>query len=246
MSPSGGDFGETAFLKWEGQELSLGMFEREDTNWRPNHAAGPYIFISHTGRDDVKEKLARPTNWFLQMLGKRTFFDDGGLQGGSKWGDPKVAAVAKPCFECTHALVILSPRFREQKYCVMELNTFMYRLQDEESFRFLPALWLLQDAKDYHSKVDNRVRIRNNTENPVEFMLHTLWPRILHELGEPMMPFDELESHFRNYVEDSTQCGASGLPEAFKVYQTTDPSQNRGTDSDCTPTDAPCVDEHGS
>lgn len=69
------------------------------------------VFISHTGRDGVKEELARPTSWFLtEILEIETFLDDGGMQ----WGQDKMQALARAAYQCTHALVLFSPSFRKQ------------------------------------------------------------------------------------------------------------------------------------
>jgi len=93
-----------------------------------------YVFLSHTGRDGVKEDIARPTHWFLQnVLNIDAFLDD----EDAIWSDGKMRALIEHAYRCTHALVILSPSFRQQRYCIMELNTFMSR----SDVHVMPALW---------------------------------------------------------------------------------------------------------
>jgi len=103
----------------------------------------PYIFLYHTGRDDTKEEIARPTHWFLaEIPHNEAFFDD----KDSEWGTKKTEALIPHAYKSTHALVILSHTFRQQEFCVRELKTFMARWRRQDGIKVLPALWLMDNV----------------------------------------------------------------------------------------------------
>ena len=113
----------------------------------------PYVFLSYTGRDGVKESLARPTQWFLRhVLGVDCFLDDG---GDIRPGQDKMEFVVLPAYQCTHALLIFSPRFRTRHFCVMGVNTFLGRWQRKDGLQISPALWGVDNVDDCQIQVSD-------------------------------------------------------------------------------------------
>lgn len=99
----------------DGKEMSVGHFAMP-----PGLAATteqrqrPYVFICCTARDGSLAYFARPSYWLLtQSLGVEAFLDEASVQVGASKDD----AFAGPLYECTHALLILSPSFQSRKFC---------------------------------------------------------------------------------------------------------------------------------
>jgi len=181
-------------------ELSLDTVDNPRQKWPMSKV--PYIFLSHTGRDGVKEEIARPTYWFLtKILGVRAFLDDLSLLPGDKVTE----ALMPRAYECSHALVILSPKFRERKFCVRELNTFMARRRVNDGIRVLPALWLIENVDGYHSDVDDIIWIGNRgIKSCVKYLVEILWPALIVEFAGPTMTRQQLKDHLVDYVKEQT------------------------------------------
>lgn len=63
---------------------------------------GIFLFLSHTGKDGVKEELARPTWWvFEQKFNIKVFFDNASIPCGVL----NEMALLEPAYQCTHAVV---------------------------------------------------------------------------------------------------------------------------------------------
>jgi len=178
-------------------ELSLDSIDNPERLWPMSD--DPYIFLSHTGRDDVKEEIARPTYWFLtKVLRVKAFLDDLSLSPGEK----VMEALLPHAYKCTSALVILSPTFREREFCVRELNTFMARWRRKDGIRVLPALWLMKNVDGYHPDVDGLIWIGNQgTKYCVKYMLQILWPKLVREFDRPEMSRTQLKEHLVEYVK---------------------------------------------
>lgn len=169
----------------------------------------PYVFISHTGHDNVKEEIARPTHWFSENILKvDACLDAITLERGKD----KVVALVEHAYQCTHALVILSPSFQTRKFCVKELNTFMDRLRwhNEQTnvgeFHVIPALWLMDDPEGFHESVQNMIQLCHETRSEINFMVQTVWPELCRRFGAGPMPGTrELEENLLTYVQ--TQVG---------------------------------------
>jgi hypothetical protein len=176
----------------------------------------PYVFLSQTGRDGSKEEIARPTSWFLSTVcGVDSFLDALDINPGYD----KTREVMQPAYECTHALVILSPKYRTRPYCIQELNTFMKRNQQEEDFRILPVLWKLENVDGYHKDVDQLAWISNAEykDYPVDFLLVVLWPALLRVFGGPPLNSGELEEKLFEYIQGH-RGGASRISPLFERF----------------------------
>lgn len=126
-------------------------------------------------RDDVKRKIARPTYWFVKnVLKLRAFVGEVDTTAGADVD----AALFYPAYECTHALVILSPKFREHRYCVKELNTFMERRSKNGGCVVLPALYLLTNLEGYVDELSSIIWLSNGSSGAVDYMVLDLWPRL--------------------------------------------------------------------
>lgn len=87
------------------------------------------VFISHTGTGRIKSDIALPTYWLLTKKCNVEAFLDAETLGPGRDVDGNLA---KEAYRCTHALCIISAEYRESKYCIKELNTFMKRLSEED------------------------------------------------------------------------------------------------------------------
>ena len=59
------------------------------------------------------------------------------------------SAIAKPAYQCTHAIIIITPSFRSREYPVRELNTFMERTVDpNDPFESTVILWNVDERRD--------------------------------------------------------------------------------------------------
>ena len=183
--------GDFTKLNEDGRDVPVGDLAREAGVSNPrskwNVDTEPYVFLSHTGKDNVKEEIARPTHWFLtNHCAVKAFLDDSSTQPGME----KSLALLEPAYRCTHALVLLSPTFRSRRYCVQELNTFVSRFQQETdgSFHLIPALWMLSNTRGYADFMHELIWLKDS-ENAAagDYMVFSLWPRLRKELGlEPM------------------------------------------------------------
>jgi hypothetical protein len=80
------------------------------------------VFISHCGRD-CKRDFAIWLKTELQKVGVRSFFDEDSLAVGDKAADQILWAMET----ATYGVVILSPGFYKQEWCMKELQTFVRR-----------------------------------------------------------------------------------------------------------------------
>lgn len=154
--------------------------------------------------------------WFLKhVLGVEAFLDDLDAIGGNT----VMEALMPPAYECTHALVILSPTFRQRPCCVRELNTFMARWRRKDGICVIPALWLMDSLDGYHSDVDRLIRIGNGgARDCVNYMLKTLWPKIVRLLDRSQIPMESLEEHLLQYVEVQRRETTRGLPPDLETF----------------------------
>lgn len=178
---------------------------------KPRSGKEPYVFLSHRG-SDTKEIIARPTFWFLhEVLGIDTFFDDESMTTGEE----KMRSLVEPAHQCTLPVILLSPKFRESDYCVMELNTFMSRLASRESDYFiLPFLWNLENVGGFAPALNDINWRAARTDNPAKFMVETLWPCLLERLkcGKDRPDWDayDLRKLLASYVEENR--GSAVIP----------------------------------
>lgn len=151
-------------------DVDSGQVDRDDK----------FVFISHTGRDRVKDLIAGPTFWFLtNVLKVSAFVDNRSIAAGKV----VIEELAEAAQKCTHALIILSPNFRKRKYCVMELNTFMRRHQDEDGICVVPALWKRFDLDDFPDDVRGLAWIQHDPLDEADYITQTLWPNLARRLG---------------------------------------------------------------
>jgi hypothetical protein len=137
----------------------------------------PFFFIAHYGKES-KEEIARPTYWFLKHYVKLdVFMDDEELPVGAD----RDLLLLQRAYECTHALILLTPSFRKSGPCVRELNTFMDRWDRRDGIMLIPALWRIDDVAGYCRPLDSIVWLRNrpNAMDAAAYMIDTLWPAIL-------------------------------------------------------------------
>ena len=149
--------------------------------FRPTHSWSPRIFLSHRG-PDTKETIVRPTDWFLsKILRVDSFFDANPETGMIPSGD-QAKTLLQNAHLCNFALVVLSPHFRESKYCVMELNTLMHRW-DLRNVTLLPALWEISNVDGYASDLNSIIWLTSSTTDPAAYLVDTLWPSMVRSLG---------------------------------------------------------------
>jgi hypothetical protein len=160
----------------DGSEESVSKLPRPSTYAiQSNSREEPSIFISHAGIDS-RECIARPTHWFLvNCLEIETFFDEHDMI----WGDKIDQSLGELAYGCTDALVILSPNFRRKKYCVSELNTFVFRRDiNEDGIVVLPVLWKLEELSGYSVAISKSVWVKGGSDDPALFLTQTLWPHL--------------------------------------------------------------------
>lgn len=189
--------------RYRGREKNVGVLGASSITQKSSMSAEDDVFISHTGQDkpnNVKELFARPAYWFLkQVIGVNACFDDG--PGELEIGGEVTEELTRRAYQCTHALVILSPRFRERRMCVKELNTFMRRLQSNDGIRVVLVMWEIDNLEGYHDQLGELVRFpQSKTNNPVEFLVQTLWPELLRLFRQREMQRPELERYLDNYI----------------------------------------------
>lgn len=191
---------ETLLLLPGGKTRPVGELAHEDVGDPERFMSDTdYVFLSHTGKDGVKDEIARPTYWFLTaVLGVQAFLDE----QSPDWGSHITEAVGKAAYRCTHAVVILSPTFREREYCVLELNTFMRRWRNKDGIQVLPILHGIRDVKGYHAEVNNLIRKGSQAmQSGADCMVDDLWPALLRKLKRPAMTKDQLEELLAEYVD---------------------------------------------
>jgi len=194
-------------------KLSLKYVDNPEQKWPMSDK--PFVFLSQTGRDGVKEDIARPTYWFLtEILQVGAFLDEQTMPRGSS----KIEALIGPAYTSTHALVVLSPLYRTREYCVLELNTFMGRLRKGDGLKVIPALWKMNNVEGYHKAVDDLTWIvHEGSPGPVDYMVQTLWPALVRELHRPEMTRHTFEEHLLEYIK--THRGrAYAIPASFEVF----------------------------
>lgn len=190
----------------DGNEAEVGDLAREAGISNPQEkwptSEKPYVFLSHTGKDSVKDEIARPTHWFLtRICGVKAFLDDVDASPGIE----KTLAMLEPAYRCTHAIVLLSDKYRSRKYCVQELNTFIlrYRQEPRTKFRIIPALWRLENSQGYAEVLHELITIRVDSHSSASrFMIDTLWPKLLGVLKQDIMDPEALQEHLVNYVQE--------------------------------------------
>jgi GTPase SAR1 family protein len=173
-----------------------------------------FVFISQTGRDGSKEEIARPTSWFLNSIcDVKTFLDATDINPGHD----KTSEVMQPAYQCTHALVIISPKYCTRRFCVQELNTFMKRRQREPNFRVIPVLWRIDNVDGYHREVDELAWIADGRHNtPESFLLNVLWPKLLHVFDRPKLSYMELKQELVKYIKE--HFGVGDMPFCFQRF----------------------------
>jgi WD40 repeat protein len=164
----------------DGDDESVGVLDVDDLDTPPEEewpmSEEPYVFISHTGKDNVKELVARPVHFFLEKVLKvKAFLDDGSVLAGTDTTE----VLAANAYRCTHALVVFSPSYRTRRFCVKELNTFMKRRSKGDGIRIIPTLWGVSNLNDYHSDVSNLAWVACTSTYIVDFLVQTLWPELL-------------------------------------------------------------------
>jgi hypothetical protein len=80
------------------------------------------VFISHCGKD-TKRGFAVWLKTELQRVGLQCFFDESSLRG-SDWAPDKMLAAME---SAKYGIVVLSPGFFSQEWCMLELLTFVRR-----------------------------------------------------------------------------------------------------------------------
>jgi hypothetical protein len=173
-----------------------------------------FVFISQTGRDGSKEEIARPTSWFLNSIcDVKTFLDATDINPGCD----KTSEVMQPAYQCSHALVIVSPKYRTRQFCVQELNTFMKRRQREPNFRVIPVLWRIDNIDGYHREVDELTWIADGHHNtPESFLLNVLWPKLLQVFERPKLSYMELKQELVHYIKE--HFGVGDMPFCFQRF----------------------------
>ena len=191
-------------------ELSLPGVEHPHKEWPMDRKA--LVFLSHTSADDMKEKIARPTYWFLKnKLHINAFLDAEDCSPG----EDKKRFVMSYAYRCTHALVIISPHFRSRPYCVMELNTFMTRYRKKDGLQIIPVLFGIDHLKEYHPAVRQLIWIRSGQEmNEAEYMAEVVWPQLCKKFPVRNAKKIDCTQCLCEYVE-TTRGGANEIPNVL-------------------------------
>lgn len=181
---------------------------------RQNKTQSPHIFLSLTGRDDVRNTLVRPTRWFLEQELKVTaFLDEQNLAGGQSIPD----VLANEASNCSHAIVFISPNYRKRRFCVLELNTFMERKRNQDGIQILPVLWDVDTMAGYHSELHKTVWISNSSRlDEINFLIRILWPGILRFLARNPRSTDRLEQDLCSYVKSAR--GDQLIPVTLELF----------------------------
>ena len=156
----------------------------------------------------IKELIARPTHWFVKsVLELEAFLDDEDAEGFVH------SAIAKPAYQCTHAVIIITPSFRNRKYPVLELNTFMERTVDpNDPFEPTIIFWNIEDeAIREFAPVLNQYIFKKSSRDQTtvgDFLVSRLWPYLtkrLRGLGNEMTR-QQLEGKLAEYVREHENC----------------------------------------
>lgn len=190
-----------------------------------NNSNIPLVFLSHTGRDGVKEEICRPTHWFLthKVFGNnngnqgQVFFDDASMPAGQE----KTLCLLQQAHRCTHAVVILSPSFRYRKYCVMEINTFMVRrfVKRNDNLTVIPVLWNLDQAHGYAPAVQELGWIASRgLRDPADFMVEVLWPFLMKQFAKGATSESTYKAWLVDYVTSHRGRGRVAIPPALERF----------------------------
>jgi hypothetical protein len=206
-----------------GDDKSVGELQVDDLETPPEEewpmSKEPYVFISHTGRDNVKELIARPVRFFLEKVVKvKAFLDDGSIRAGTNTTE----VLAAEAYRCTHALVVFSPSYRTRPFCVKELNTFMKRHSQRDGIRIIPTLWGVSNLNDYHADVSNLAWVACTSTYIVDFLVQFLWPELLNVFDRAALDKQVLEGHLCDYVE-TIRGGKTVVPQELESFY----AQNR-------------------
>jgi WD40 repeat protein len=210
-----------------GDEESVGVLEVDDLVTPPNEewpmSEETYVFISHTGKDNGNELIARTVHFFLKKVVKVKAFLDDGIPTATNTTEVLAAAA----YRCTHALVVFSPSYRTSRFCVKELNTFMKRFNQRDGISIIPVLCGVSDLNDYHSDVSNIVWVPCMKTNIVDFLVKTLWPILLKVFGRAALNERALEGRLCDYVEQMR--GVTVVPQELESFY----ARNRGQRHSC-------------
>lgn len=180
------------------------------------------VFLSQTEQDEIKSNYSRPTYWFLtKKLNIRAFLDESDTPVGN--------SIEQTLYDnanaCSHALVFLSPTFRQRKYCVKELNTFLFRVDNEDSaFRLLPVLVNLQDTKGYPVMLKAKCWLRlNNGSGSVSSLVNDLWPRLANDVFKGRLTYhltpSKCEKWLAEYIDEAAKEGILILPRELSLFR---------------------------
>lgn len=210
---------EYTTMNHDGQEWYVGELRETDPingtlPWLRNMNKEKLVFLSHSGQDDesvgnVKLEIAEPTHWFLKkIIGVKAFLDKKDVTIGTD----KQEAISKVAYQCTHAIVFLSPAFRTREYCVKELNTFMARRGRGERLKIFPALWRMENLDGYSDEVKEIVWLNGDTSSSVRYIVDYLWPQLakLFKRDQEMLSDDfyshQLEIYARSTPGEKPNC----------------------------------------
>jgi hypothetical protein len=201
-----------------GDDESVGVLQVDDLANPPEEtwpmSQEPYVFISQTGRGNVKELVARPVHFFLEnVVQVEAFLDDRSIRAGMNTTEVLAAAA----YRCTHALIVFSPFYRSRRFCVKELNTFMKRHRQGDGIRIIPTLWGVSDLNDYHSDVSDITWVACTSTYIVDFLVQTLWPELLNVFDRAALDKQVLEDHLCDYVEQM-RGGRSVVPQELESF----------------------------
>lgn len=199
--------GYTQLLLQDGREKNIGeLFDSgEERLFSMDKEPHPSVFLCHRGPDS-KEEIVRPTAWFLRnVLGVDTFIDEDTVVVGQNVEDTLIAAA----YSSTHAVVILSPTFRQSKWCVKELNTLLKRRQQGEAI-VLPALWQMDSLSGYDNYLNEIIPLRVPTSEPADrYLVNYLWPHLIQSLNlDTSIPTREA---LNQYIREQ-QHGSGSVP----------------------------------
>jgi hypothetical protein len=202
---------ESGKSKHVGELWQVGL-EEPQAKWPVK--SNNFVFISQTGRDGSKEEIARPTSWFLNSIcDVKTFLDATDINPGRE----KTSEVMQPAYQCTHALVIISPKYRTRQFCVQELNTFMKCRHREPNFCVIPVLWRIDNVRGYHREMDELAWIVDRGHNtPESFLLNVLWPKLLHIFDGPKLSYMQLKQELVHYIKE--YLGVGDMPFCFQRF----------------------------
>lgn len=105
-------------------------------------------------------QLLMLTSHFLRRtLDVDVFFDKHDMVAGGN----KHFTLMKNAYECTHALVVLSPAYRKSEWCVMELNTFMSRRKKQDGLKLYIKMWNVDNVRSYAPRLNDVTRLGDDS-----------------------------------------------------------------------------------